>query len=40
MDMNAESPYMERAFDEGIAAQGGKLDDISVVLGVVRRREE
>lgn len=39
MDPNAESPYMERAFDEGIAAEGGKLDDISVVVGVVRRRE-
>ena len=40
MDPNAESPYMERAFDEGIAAEGGKLDDISVVLGIVRKREE
>ncbi|KAL6251883.1 hypothetical protein RBB50_002093 [Rhinocladiella similis] len=38
-DPNAESPYMERAFDEGIAAEGGKLDDISVVLGLCRRRE-
>lgn len=38
-DPNAESPYMERAFDEGIAAEGGKLDDISVVLGVCRKRE-
>jgi serine/threonine protein phosphatase PrpC len=38
-DPNAESPYMERAFDEGIAAEGGKLDDISVVLGICRRRE-
>ncbi|EXJ94122.1 hypothetical protein A1O1_02515 [Capronia coronata CBS 617.96] len=37
-DPNAESPYMERAFDEGIAAEGGKLDDISVVLGVCRAR--
>jgi hypothetical protein len=39
MDPNAESPYMERAFDEGIAAEGGKLDDISVVIGIVRKRE-
>lgn len=38
-DPNAESPYMERAFDEGIAAEGGKLDDISVVLGVCRKRD-
>jgi len=38
-DPNAESPYMERAFDEGIAAEGGKLDDISVVIGVCRKRE-
>ena len=39
MDPNAESPYMERAFDEGIAAEGGKLDDISVVIGIVRKAE-
>ncbi|KAH0842785.1 hypothetical protein AYO21_04286 [Fonsecaea monophora] len=39
MDPNAESPYMERAFDEGIAAEGGKLDDISVIIGVVRKTE-
>ncbi|KIW99918.1 uncharacterized protein Z518_10846 [Rhinocladiella mackenziei CBS 650.93] len=38
-DPNAESPYMERAFDEGIAAEGGKLDDISVVIGICRKRE-
>ncbi|KIV86913.1 hypothetical protein PV11_02489 [Exophiala sideris] len=38
-DPNAESPYMERAFDEGIAAEGGKLDDISVVLGICRKKE-
>jgi len=37
-DPDAESPYMERAFDEGIAAQGGKLDDISVVIGICRKR--
>jgi len=38
-DPHAESPYMERALDEGIAAEGGKLDDISVVVGVCRKRE-
>lgn len=37
-DPNAESPYMERALDEGLPAQGGKLDDISVLLGVVRKK--
>jgi hypothetical protein len=37
-DPNAESPYMERALDEGLPAEGGKLDDISVLLGVVRKR--
>ena len=39
MDPNAESPYMERAFDEGLAAEGGKLDDISVVIGIVRKSQ-
>lgn len=39
-DPNAESPYMEKALDEGISAFGGKLDDISVVVGVCRRREK
>ena len=38
-DMTAESPFMERAVDEGLAMEGGKLDDISVVLGVCKRRE-
>jgi serine/threonine protein phosphatase PrpC len=38
-DPNAESPYMEKALDEGISAYGGKLDDISVVVGVCRKRE-
>ena len=37
-DPYAESPYMERALDEGIAAEGGKLDDISVVLGLCRKQ--
>ena len=37
LDPYAGSPYMSRAVDEGLAAEGGKLDDISVVIGVVRR---
>lgn len=40
LDPNAGSPYMSRAVDEGLAAEGGKLDDISVVLGVVRRHRD
>lgn len=39
-DPFAESPFMEKAVDEGLAIEGGKLDDISVVVGVVRRREK
>ena len=39
-DLNGESPYMERALDEGIAiGPGGKLDDISVVVGVCKKRK-
>lgn len=38
-DLDGESPYMERALDEGIAVgSGGKLDDISVVIGVCKKR--
>jgi serine/threonine protein phosphatase PrpC len=37
-DPTAESPFMERALDEGIATEGGKLDDISVALGLCRKR--
>ena len=37
-DPTAESPFMERALDEGIATEGGKLDDISVVLGLCKKR--
>ncbi|KAL2821730.1 hypothetical protein BDW59DRAFT_174085 [Aspergillus cavernicola] len=32
-DPFAESPYMEKAVEEGLAIQGGKMDDISVVVG-------
>lgn len=38
-DPNAESPYMEKALDEGISAFGGKLDDISVVVGIVKQAQ-
>ncbi|GLA23166.1 hypothetical protein AnigIFM63326_006795 [Aspergillus niger] len=38
-DPFAESPYMEKAVDEGLAVQGGKMDDISVVIGSCRRRQ-
>lgn len=38
-DPYAESPFMERAVEEGLAMEGGKLDDISVVAAVCRRRE-
>lgn len=39
-DLNGESPYMERALDEGIAVgSGGKLDDISVVIGICKKRK-
>ncbi|KAL4821531.1 hypothetical protein BDW67DRAFT_172281 [Aspergillus spinulosporus] len=37
-DPFAESPYMEKAVEEGLAIQGGKMDDISVVVGMCRRR--
>ncbi|KAL2798295.1 hypothetical protein BJX66DRAFT_322902 [Aspergillus keveii] len=38
-DPFAESPYMEKAVEEGLAIQGGKMDDISVVVGVCKKRE-
>ena len=38
-DPDAGSPYMERALDEGIPAEGGKLDDISVLIGLVKKRD-
>ncbi|KAG8527032.1 uncharacterized protein KY384_008461 [Bacidia gigantensis] len=37
-DPYAESPFMERAVEEGLAMEGGKLDDISVVAAVCRKR--
>ena len=38
-DPSAESPFMERAIDEGLAIEGGKMDDISVVVGLCRKRK-
>ncbi|KAH7408280.1 phosphatase 2C-like domain-containing protein [Phaeosphaeria sp. MPI-PUGE-AT-0046c] len=38
-DPFAESPYMEKAIDEGLSIEGGKLDDISVVAAQCRRRD-
>ncbi len=39
-DPFATSPFMERAVDEGLAIEGGKLDDISVVAAICRPRSE
>ncbi|KAA8617150.1 Protein serine/threonine phosphatase 2C [Pyrenophora tritici-repentis] len=38
-DPFAESPYMEKAIDEGLSIEGGKLDDISVVVAQCKRRK-
>ncbi|KAK5134391.1 hypothetical protein LTR08_006571 [Meristemomyces frigidus] len=38
-DPFAASPFMERAVEEGLAIEGGKLDDISVVAALCRRRK-
>ncbi|PNS20175.1 hypothetical protein CAC42_5625 [Sphaceloma murrayae] len=39
-DPFAESPFMERAVEEGLSIEGGKLDDISVVAAICRRRAD
>lgn len=39
-DPFAASPFMERAVDEGLAIEGGKLDDISVVAAMCKRRKD
>lgn len=39
-DPFAESPFMERAVEEGLSIEGGKLDDISVVAGLCRKRKD
>jgi serine/threonine protein phosphatase PrpC len=38
-DPSAESPFMERAVEEGLPMEGGKMDDISVVVGMCVRRK-
>jgi hypothetical protein len=38
-DPFAESPYMEKAVDEGLSIEGGKMDDISVVAAQCKRRK-
>ncbi|KAJ5115248.1 hypothetical protein NUU61_001007 [Penicillium alfredii] len=38
-DPFAESPYMEKAVDEGLAIEGGKMDDISVVVASCKKRD-
>ena len=38
-DPFAASPFMERAVEEGLAIEGGKLDDISVVAALCKRRK-
>ncbi|ELR03363.1 hypothetical protein GMDG_06106 [Pseudogymnoascus destructans 20631-21] len=38
-DPFAESPFMEHAIEEGLAMEGGKLDDISVVIGLIRKHD-
>ncbi|KAJ6087655.1 hypothetical protein N7467_006569 [Penicillium canescens] len=37
-DPFAESPFMEKAVDEGLAIEGGKMDDISVVVASCKKR--
>ncbi|ERS96056.1 hypothetical protein HMPREF1624_07592 [Sporothrix schenckii ATCC 58251] len=39
VDPFAESPFMEHAIEEGLASEGGKLDDISVVAALCRRSD-
>ncbi|OAA56567.1 Protein phosphatase 2C-like protein [Niveomyces insectorum RCEF 264] len=39
VDPFAESPFMEHAIEEGLAGEGGKLDDISVVAAICRRND-
>ena len=38
-DPFAESPFMEHAIEEGLASEGGKMDDISVVAAVCKRND-
>ena len=38
-DPFAGSPFMEKAIEEGLAIEGGKIDDISVVAAICKRRK-
>lgn len=38
-DPFAESPFMEKAVEEGLAIEGGKMDDISVVVASCKKRD-
>ena len=38
-DPFAGSPFMERAVEEGLAIEGGKIDDISVVAAICKKRK-
>ncbi|RYP33105.1 hypothetical protein DL767_004890 [Monosporascus sp. MG133] len=40
LDPFAESPFMEHAIEEGLASEGGKLDDISAVAALCRRNRD
>ncbi|ODA78776.1 hypothetical protein RJ55_06160 [Drechmeria coniospora] len=40
MDPFAESPFMEHAIEEGLASEGGKLDDISVVAALCVKNDQ
>lgn len=39
-DSFAESPFMERAVEEGLPFEGGKMDDITVAIGRVTKRDQ
>lgn len=38
-DPFAESPFMEKAVEEGLAIEGGKMDDISVVVASCKKSD-
>jgi len=40
VDPFAECPFMEHAIEEGLASEGGKLDDISVVAALCIKNDE
>jgi len=40
LDPYAESPFMEHAIEEGLASEGGKLDDISVVAALCIKNDD